>query len=99
MPKPYKWTLSGKTAPQKDFTLNNQSTQKDIQPQKQLKLSVPHQEAQPEIRLIIASPPLQQNNVHPTSPAQQDPNLNISNIDLCILLHPADINTGITETT
>ena len=83
MPKPHKRTSSGKTAPQKDFMLNNQSTQKDIQPQKHLKQLEPHQKPQLEIGLTTANPPLQQNNEHPISLSQlQDPKLNIANIDL-----------------
>ena len=71
--------------PQKDFTSNKQSTQKDIQPQKQLKLSPPQQEVQTKTELITTNPPQQQNNGHPITSVQhqQDPNLNISDTDLC----------------
>ena len=84
MPKPSKLLLPRKTTPQIGFTSDNQPTQKQIQLQK------PH----PQTGLIKVSPPHQQDNENPLTLVQQlqDPNLNISNIDLSLAFYSVKLN-------
>ena len=66
------------------FISNNQQTQKDTQ----------HQKIHPQTGLSKVSPPLQQDNEHSSTQVQQpkDPNLNISNIDLCESFYSIKLN-------